>query len=210
MENIVRNKKLEKKLFDFLTTEDLKKHFTNRLNIAPDSYWQTISEMRTVVIFNNFLKIKIKDVESKTVKEKSVDIVGFLEKNKIYIEVKGFRPQNLNIAKKGGLLGIDENKISRALLRSKNKFFSKTYNIVVIADEDTIKPSLFEDSFVDMDKTPEKYLDMEENRHVSAVMILGGFYDKQLFKYKIWYGANTICSLPDDLKMILNKYKSNE
>lgn len=204
---LFKNIELEKTLIDRLPMS-FQNNFREKFNKNNNSYWQTISEARAIIIFNN-LGIQITETDTKTIKEKNVDFLAIFENEKIYSEVKGFVPEDYEVAKKGGILGNDEKKIDRALNRAQDKFFDFSCNILIIADEDTIKLPLYMDSLVDLQKMPEICLNNPDYVKTSAIMILGGLYEDQLFKFKIWYNANSQKSLPLNLMNIFDKNKNN-
>jgi len=207
---IMRNKKLEKSLLNALPKERFKARFEERLNnVSYNNYWQIISEMRAIYIFNNILKTPVEDIEVLTVGRKNVDFVANYNTVKIYVEVKGFKSVDEIIAKKGGSIGSDDEKIDRALNRSIDKFLKDSCNIVVIADENTTRLPLFMNELTDLKRIPETYLNSSYYEKVSAIMILGGMYKEQLYNYKIHYNNNPTLELPDGLKEILNSQASN-
>lgn len=206
---LTENKLLEAQLLSFLPEDNFREHFTPRLKSSADNYWQIMSEMRAVHVFHNMIGIPVVGVEAKTVGNKSVDFVCGWNNENIFVEVKGFRPEDHEIARRGGSFGNDEEKVDRALSRSQNKFSDNTCNIVVIADEDTIKPPLFMNPLADLEGTPEIYLNSPDYSKTSAVMVLGGLYEEEMFKYKIWYNNNPKRALPSDFVAKLDKNKSN-
>ena len=206
---LTENKLLEGQLLSFLPGDTFREHFVSRLKSSADNYWQTMSEMRAVHVFHNILGVPVADIETKTVGDKSVDFVCGWNNEKVFVEVKGFRPEDHEIARRGGSLGNDEEKIDRALSRSQDKFLNNACNIVVIADEDTIKPPLFMNPLADLEGTPEIYLNSPNYSKTSSVMVLGGLYDGEMFKYKVWHNANPQRALPKDLISKLDQNKSN-
>jgi hypothetical protein len=121
--------------------------------------------------------IKINEIDYKTINNKNVDFLAIHGDEKIYVEVKGFIPKN------DESVDTDESKISKAIVRAVPKFFDTACNILVIADEDTLSPPLFLNPCVDMQRTPEIYLNICDK--VSAIIILGGLYEEYLLKFKI-------------------------
>ncbi len=201
----MKNPELEKFLLDVLPKDEFRKKFKERLKNAKDDYWQIMSEIRAIYIFDKILEIPVADIEVKTVGQKDVDFVAVHGGEKVYVEVKGFRPIDKTTAKKGGWIGSDEEKIDRALRRSRDKFLEGSYNITVIADENTIRLSLFMNLLTDLEKTPETYLSDPDNAKISAVIILGGMYDEQQYKFKIWHNDNSQKPLSNSLKEIFAK-----
>jgi len=199
-----RSLKTEEVLFAMLPKQFIDM-FQKKLCENKSSYWQTISELRAAVIFNK-LGISIEGVDHKTINNKDVDFLAVYNNEKIYVEVKGFIPENYDIAKKGGTMDDGEGKIRRALDRATPKFFDTACNILIIADEDTIKPSLFMNPLVDFKRIPEVYLNVFPK--VSAIIILGGLYEEQLLKFEIWLNANPQKVLPQDVIDIFNQGKS--
>ena len=206
-----RNKKFEKSLFSLLP-DKFHNRFKRRISSNKSGYWQTISEMRTIVLFHK-LGISPKKLDAKTVKDKDVDFVFEYNEEKIYVEVKGLRPENCQTTKKTGSFGAGEEKIERALRRASKKFFENAYNIVVIADEETTKTSLFGNPLL-KNQSPLSLIlsliDLVKNvdyGKISALIILGGFYEKQLFQFKIWYNPNARKDLPQGLKTIFDQNK---
>lgn len=165
------------------------------------NYWKVLSEMRAVCIFEN-LGVSVKEIDVKTVKNKDVDFSTSYVNETIYVEVKGFDPVDYVIAKRGGALGLDEDKIDRALERAQDKFLPNSLNIVVIADEDTLKPSVFENYLSELGKIPESYLLKSEYRKTSGLMMLGGYYEEQLFMYKFWRNYSANLTMPEGLVKI--------
>lgn len=208
---IIKNLDLEKFLLDNLPRDNFRNTFRTRLRnaSAPGGYWQIMSEMRAIHIFHNILKIPVRDIEMKTVKGKDVDFVCDWDGESVYVEIKGFRPIDYEIAKRGGWIGNDEEKIDRALVRSQDKFLNNNINIVVVADENTIRLPLFMNLLTDLERTPEIYLNSADYIKTSAMIILGGMYYDQQFKYKIWYNTNPEKSLPNDLINLFDRLKSN-
>lgn len=209
VEYLATNKELEVNLLGLMPCDAFKKHFSSHLSNAGDGYWQILSEMRAIHIFHNILGIPVVKVEAKTIRNKSVDFLCNVNNENVFVEVKGFRPEDYEIAKKGGSLGNDEEKIDRALNRSQNKFLDNTCNIVVIADEDTTKPPLFMNPLADLEGTPEIYLNSPDYSKTSAVIVLGGLYEGEMFKYKIWYNNNPKRALPSGLISKFDENKSN-
>lgn len=203
-----KNEKLERSLLNSLPNV-FQAQFSERLHSSPQNYWQTLSEIRAIHVFHSKLDIPLIGIEVSTNGNKNVDFVCDWNGTRIFIEVKGFRPEDYEVAKQSGSFGSDEKKIDRALKRCQNKFLDNACNIVVIADEDTIKPPVFMNPATDLERTPEIYLNDPNYRKTSAVMALGGIYDDQMFKYKIWYNANPQCLLPPDFVTMLDKNKSN-
>lgn len=206
---LATNPKLEEKLLGFMPQDNFRAHFSSRLQNAGEGYWQILSEMRAMHIFHNLIGVPVVGVEAKTVGDKSVDLLCDWDGEKVFVEVKGFRPEDHEIARRGGSLGNDEEKIDRALSRSQDKFLANACNIVVIADEETIKPPLFMNPLADLEGTPEIYLNSPDYSKTSAVVVLGGLYEEEMFKYKIWYNTNPQKSLSGNLITKLNQEKSN-
>ncbi len=206
---LATNPKLEEKLLGFMPQNNFRTHFSSRLQNAGDGYWQILSEMRAIHIFHNLIGVPVVGVEAKTVGDKSVDFLCDLGGEKVFVEVKGFRPENHETARRGGSLGNDEEKVDRALSRSQNKFLDNTCNMVIVADEDTIKPPLFMNPLADLERMPEIYLNSPDYNKTNAVVILGGLYEEEMFKYKIWYNNNPKRVLPSDLITKLDENKSN-
>lgn len=203
LKNITTEEEILTKLPD-----NLKEEFKEKFSKSINNYWQTISEARALVVFNN-LGISIKETDSKAFKDKNVDFLALFENENIYVEVKGFTPEDYKVAYEGGNLGKDDIKIDRALKRAIPKFLGFSNNILVIADEDTVKMPLFVNPLLDMYKSPEKYLAGFDNQKVSAIMILGSLFNDEKFKYKIWYNHNSQKPLPKNLVEIFNHKKCN-
>lgn len=203
------NPELEAKLLGLMPQDNFRTHFSSRLQNAGNGYWQILSEMRAIHIFHSIIGVPVVSLEVKTAGDKSVDFLCGWDGEKVFIEVKGFRPEDYETARKGGSLGNDEEKIDRALSRSQNKFLYNACNIVVIADEDTVRPPLFMNPLADLEGTPEIYLNSPDYTKTSAVMVLGGFYEEEMFKYKIWHNANPQKSLPNSLVVKLDQNKAN-
>lgn len=201
-----KNIATEEEILDKLPS-NLKKEFKEKFSKSTSNYWQTISEARALVVFNN-IGISIKETDSKTFKDKNVDFLALFENENIYVEVKGFIPEDYEVAYKGGNLGKDDIKIDRALRRAIPKFLESSCNILVIADEDSVKMPLFVNPLLDIYKSPEKYLADSDNQKVSAIIILGNF-DEEKFKYKIWYNPNSQKPLPKNLIEIFDQKKCN-
>ncbi|MFA6097273.1 MAG: hypothetical protein WC788_06620 [Candidatus Paceibacterota bacterium] len=200
---------LEEKLLS-LIPDKFREVFESKLKNVP-SYWQTISEMRAIIIFNNKLGISVIEIDKKTVSKKDVDFACELNGGTIYVEVKGFRPEEYEKARRGGVLSGDDDeiKIDRALTRARNKFLDNAHNIVVLADEDTMRPPLFMSPILEMQNTPEMYLNLCENSKVSSLMILGGMYEEQMFDYKIWHNPNPQKYLPEAILSLFLQMRSN-
>jgi len=181
-------------------------NFRKKLNENNNSYWQTLSEARAIIIFNN-LGIQVKEIDVKTIKNKNVDFFVILENEKIYSEVKGFVPEDYEVAKRGSNY-FDKQEyemmIERALKRANKKFIDENLNIVVIADENSIKSSLFREPL--LNNLPEDVL--WNYPKISAVMILGEYNNEDMFKYKIWYNIHSQKSLSKNLINILNTNKT--
>ncbi len=208
LQQLSKNVKLEETLLNRLP-EHFRSSFQKKFAKNNSSYWQIMSEARAVVVFND-LGIPVKEIDFKTVKNKDVDFLAMFKSEKIYTEVKGSIPEDYEIAKKGGWLGTDDEKIYRALDRAQPKFLDSSCNILVIADEDTIKPPLYMNPLVDLQKIPEIYMNDPDYVKTSAVMILGGFYEDQLFEFKIWYNTNPQKSLPQNVVNIFDQKKTNK
>lgn len=201
-----KNIELEKTLIDRLPV-NFQDNFRKKFNENNNSYWQTISEARAIIIFNNF-GIQVMEVNAETIKNKNVDFLAIFENEKIYSEVKGFIPKDYEIAKRGSNYFNRqeyETMIKRAFKRANLKFFNGNLNIVIIADENIIKSSLFREPL--LDKLPEDVL--WNYPKISAVIILGDYNNEDIFKYKIWYNANPQKSLPQNLMNILDINKTS-
>jgi len=61
----------------------------------------------------------------------------------------------------------------------------------------------------DLEKTPEIYLNSPDYDKTSALMILGGMYYEQQYNYKIWYNDSSQKPIPNNLKGLFDKRKSN-
>lgn len=203
-QRLFKNVKLEKILFGKLPKQFeniFRKKFDD--NSDKSGYWQAISEARAVIVFCN-IGIPVQEVDAKTVKDKNVDFLAIFNNEKIYTEVKGFMPEDYEIAKKGKSPLGDE-KIDKALRRAQPKFLESSYNILVIADEDTVKPSLYNNELL----KPEIYLNIEDYVKTSAIIILGALFKDQMFEFKIWYNANPKISLSQKVIDIFDQKKSN-
>lgn len=203
--DLTNNPQLENELFEHIP-ESFRDAFLNKLK-AKDNYWETINEMRTIVVFDYVLKIPVINIDHETVKDKNVDIFCRKTKYDLYVEVKSFKPKEYQKAKQGGILSLseDEAKIDRALTRARTKFRDKECNIVVLADENTIQPPLYESFLIDLDNTPETYLNCSENSKISGLIILGGLYFEELFKFKFWPNINPSQALPEFITNTLNR-----
>lgn len=187
--------------------DNLKEEFKEKFSKSINNYWQTISEARALVVFND-IGISIKETDSKTFKDKNVDFLALFENENIYVEVKGFQPENFDVAEKGGTVGPCDNKIRKALDRARDKFLESSCNILVIADEDGVKMSLFVNPQIDIYKSPETYLSNFDYIKISAIVILGNS-DEEKFNFKIWYNSNPQKSLPEGLVEIFDQKKCN-
>ena len=203
-----RNIEFENRLFSALPKK-FRSHFKKQIGSNIPNYWQTISEMRTIVLLRK-LGLILKDVDAETVKGKNVDSVFEYNGEKIYVEVKGSIPQNIQDAKRGGSFGASEEKIERVLRRSQDKFFENARNIVVVADEEVIKTPLFMNPLMKHKNTPQTCLSKFGNKKTSALIILGGFYENQLFQFMIWYNPNAQKELPQGLKTIFDQNKDKK
>lgn len=206
-QRLLKNIKLEEILLDRLPKQ-FKSNFQKKFSKNNNSYWQTVSEARAMVAFKD-LGVSVKEIDVKTIKNKDVDFFAVFEGEKIYVEVKGFVPEDHEIAIKGGSFGTDDEKIIRALDRAQPKFHDFSCNILIIADEDTIKLPLYLNSLVDLQKIPEIYLNSHDYIKTSAIMILGGLYEDQLFKFKIWYNIDPQKLLPQKIVDIFDQNKAN-
>ncbi len=159
-----------------------------------------------MVIFNE-LGVAIKEIDARTIGNKNVDFLAIYNNEKIYVEVKGFVPEDYYIAKKGGAMDADDGKIRKALIRATPKFFGTTCNILVIADENTIKTPLMS-QVINSPRIPETYLNVYDT--VSAIIILEGPYEERLLEFGIWYNANPRKLLHQDITEIFNRRKSNQ
>lgn len=212
-----RNLEYEKKLLNELP-EGLKKVFQEKLNKSKIDYWKILSEVRAIVVFIKKLGLQsngIKSIDVKAFKNKDVDFVVCFENNKIYIEVKSFNPDD-QVAEQGiEVFGPDSGneKISRALRRSKDKFLENCCNIVVIADEDTQKLSL-----LGRNQDLSRFFQDEEYEKISAVMILGKlgevfdfesspFLSGPAFTFQLSYNERAQKKLPKNLTKILDEKK---
>lgn len=201
-----KNIELEKTLINELSV-CFRDSFQKKFDENNNSYWQTVSEARAIIIFNN-LGIQVMEIDAKTIKNKNVDFLAIFENEKIYSEVKGFLPEDYEVAKKGSNCFNKqeyETMIERALKRANKKFLDKSLNIVVIADENVIKSSLFREPLIG--ELPGDVLwDYPE---ISAAMILGEYNNEDMFKYKIWYNANLQKSLPQNLMNIFDANRTS-
>lgn len=205
-----RNIEFENRLFSFLPKK-FHNHFKKQISSNDAGYWQTLSEMRTMALFHK-LGLIPKEVNVKTVKGKNVDFISEYKGESIHVEVKGFAPENYQTAKRPRSFDAGEESIERALKRSQNKFIRDSYNIVVIADEETTRTTLFMNPLLKHHNTPLAFLRDQINKKTSALIILGGLYENQLFKFMLWYNPNAQKDLPQGLKRIFdqNKVKKNE
>jgi len=162
-------------------------------------YWQVISEIRTAVIFHHILSIPVQNIDVKTVKEKNVDISAVFSNEEIHIEVKGFTPEEEKIARQGGFVDSGEVMVDRALRKAQKKFLKDRLNIVVIADEDILKTPLYMNPFLELKNVVDMYLDVPDYKKTVALMVLGGYYEEQMLKFKIWYSQNTFKTMPVEL-----------
>jgi len=203
-----RNAEFEKHLFSLLP-KGFSDHFKKKIDSNESGYWQTTSEMRAIVLFHK-LGITPKEVETQTVKGKNVDFISEYNRERVYVEVKGLTPKDSQKEKRGGSFGPDEEKIERALRRSRNKFFENSYNIVVIADEETTKTSLFTNPLLKHNNTPLSCLSELDNEKISALIILGGLYEEESLKFMIWYNPNAQKVLPRELKAIFDQNETKK
>ena len=206
----MKNQKLEKFLLSKLPQDEFRRSFEEKLkNASDDSYWGVMSEMRAIYIFDQKLEIPVIGIDVLIAKNKDVDFIGVYDGEKICVEIKGFRPVDEKIAREGGCIGSDGEKIDRALRRSAKKFSESHYNIVAIADENTIRPCLYENYLTELEGIPESYLNDHSYRKISAILILGVMFYEQHYDYKIWYNGNALKQIPKKMVRILDKYKTN-
>jgi len=198
-----RNTEFEKNLFSLLPKK-FYDHFRRQISSNRSSYWQTISEMRAIVLFHK-LGITPKEVEVQTVKGKNVDFISEYNGKRVYVEVKGLTPRDSHNTKKGDSFGAGEERLERALRRSQDKFFENSYNIVVVADEETTTTSLFMNPLLKHNNTPLSCLSEPDNEKTSALIILGGLYEDQFLQFMIWYNPNAQKDLPQGLKKIFDQ-----
>lgn len=203
-----RNTEFEKRLFSLLPKE-FYDHFKKKIDSNELGYWQTISEMRAIVLFHK-LGITPKEVEVQTVKGKNVDFISEYNGERVYVEVKGLTPKDSQNKKMGSSFGPGEEKIERALRRSQNKFFENACNIVVVADEETSKTPLFKNTLLKHNNTPESYLSEPDNEKTRALIILGRLCEEESFKFMIWYNPDAQKELPHGLKTVFDRNKSNK
>jgi len=211
----MKNPNLAKFLLDALPKDEFKTRFKAKLKAASDdNYWQIMSEMRAIYIFNNLLKIPVIGIDVLTDKGKNVDFVIEYGDERTYIEVKDFIPTNEVLAKKSGSIGSEEEKICRALRRSIDKFSKRSCNVVVVADENTKRLPLFMNLLTinllaDLGKILRTCLERDDYKKISAIMVLGGMYYKQQYDYKTWYNDGSSKKLPKRVRKVLDKHKSN-
>lgn len=201
-----RRIEFENKLFCLLP-EKFCDHFKKQILSNRSSYWQILSEMRTIVLFHK-LGISPEEVDAKTVKDKNVDFVFKHNGERIYVEVKGLKPENY-LAKKSGSFGPGEEDIKRALRRSQDKFFKNSCNIVVLANEETSKTTSFMNSLSKHGNKPLICLRDSGNEKTSALIILGGYYEDQFLKFRISYNPYAQEELTQELKIIFDQKQSH-
>lgn len=202
------NFQLKKSLLNNLPKTEFKQKFKERIRkVKDENYYQIVSEMRSIYIFEKTLNIPIIDIEVKTLKKKGVDFLFDFDNEKIYVEVKG--NESIRNCCGGNILEKVNEIIERAFNRSQNKFLENSCNILIIADENTIKIPLFNNQLLEHNEIVQGYLNLPENEKTSAVIILGGQYQNQLYNYKFWDNPNSQKKLPAALREILDKHKSN-
>lgn len=176
-----------------------------------------MAEARAIVIFFkklNLLPPEFQDIDIKTFKDKDVDFAFLFDGEKIHVEVKGFNPDDETSQDYSSFaINTGDDDIRRALKRANNKLLENSYNIVIIADEDSLHPlgnknqndldSIFEDDFY---------------KKISAFIILGplqasepaDFLSGPAFKFtSIAYNKNAQKQLPSKLKGILDKNRDS-
>lgn len=163
--------------------------------------WQVISEMRSVIVFEQ-LGMFVNGIDVPTAKKKNVDFIAQCGSDIIYVEVKGRRPEKYEKAKQGGILVTDEMFMERVLRKSKPKFLEDSYTILVLADENTVKPSLFDQLMPYFDEVPPQLL--SSYKQVGALMVLGGMYYETLFQFKIWYNEDAKKELTGEMRSMFN------
>jgi len=206
----MRNSELQIDLLKNLAKAEFKSKFEARLStVSDENYYQIISEMRSIYIFEKILKLPIEDINVKTINEKDVDFTLNFENDIIYVEVKG--SQAIENWKGGAIPEKMRETVSRAFERAQNKFLDKGCNILIVADENTIKIPVF-DTCLLLPNIKEEIIDplLNISPKTSALMILGGQYYKTLFRFSIFYNANSKKELPKKLKDILDLHKSNK
>lgn len=202
-----RRIEFENKLFSLLPNK-FSGHFKHQIVYSIPSYWQTLSEMRTMALFQQ-LGLPPEEIDVKTVKGKDVDFVSRHNGKRIYVEVKGLKPENYDMAKKPGSFGPGEEDIERALRRSQDKFFENSCNIVVAAHEETTKTPLPRNPLLKHNNTPLTCLKGLDYEKTSALIILGGYYEDQFLQFMIWYNPFAQKELPQELKIIFDQNKVN-
>lgn len=192
MDRLKRNPKLESELFSKIP-EKINAIYRKSINQNKSGYWQTISEMRAFVAFTN-IGIEITRINFKTKGGKDVDLLAKYKQNQLFIEVKGSTPIPSEIAKQGRSLDSGIDKMERALRKANPKFLTNKKNILVIADEETIGISLFNNPLLEYNNTPLEFFHNSEYQKISAIVLLGGLYGKQLYSLKTY--TNPYCKNP--------------
>jgi len=204
-----RNKKVENYILENLSNKEIRESFEKKLmEIRTENYYQIISEIKSIYIFEKILKLPIEGINIKTFKNKDVDFVINFDKKKIYCEVKGNQP--IKSWQGGNILDGVYEIINRAIKRARDKFLESTCNILIIADENSIKIPLINNPLLYHNRIVESFLNLPENEKISAIMLLGGQYYKNLFDYAIFYNSNPQKILPKELKSILDGCKFNK
>ncbi len=215
MDYLLSNPKYEKELLDELP-EKLKPTFQEKLSRVMTGYWKTLAEARAIVIFFKKLKLlppEFQDIDIKTFKDKDVDFAFLFDKEKINVEVKGFNPDDEASEDYSSFaINTGDDDIRRALKRANNKLLENSYNIVIIADEDTLHP-LGNKKQDELDKIFEE----DFYKKISAFIILGPLWAGDPFKQSdflsgpafkftsIAYNKNAQNPLPSKLRDALDK-----
>jgi hypothetical protein len=180
-------------------------------------YWKTLAEARAVVIFFkklNLLPPEFEDIDIKTFKDKDVDFVFPFDGEKIYVEVKGFNPDDETSEEYSSFaINTGEDDIRRALKRASDKLLENSYNIVIIADEDFLHP-LGNKKQNELDAV----FDDDVYKKISAFIVLGplwageqsDFLSGPAFKFTgIAYNKNAQKPLPSKLRDVLDKNRDS-
>lgn len=198
----MENKKIEQSLLEKLP-QGLRDKFKTKLR---NNYWDIISEIRAVALFFE-IGVPVVGIDIPTNKDKEVDFVLNHKGEEIYCEVKSSRLVDNEMVRRGGIETLEKNEdlLDRALRRSLPKFIENEYNIIIIADQNTIRTSLYRDFFIEMKQTPQRCFDNFEYKKISALVILGEMNEKDIYKYKVCFNTNAGKELPLDFKSILKQ-----
>ncbi|PJE76380.1 hypothetical protein COV05_04800, partial [Candidatus Uhrbacteria bacterium CG10_big_fil_rev_8_21_14_0_10_48_16] len=188
-----KNAELEERLLRNLPQE-LSDYYISQFSKEADGYWEVIHELRFYNILNQRLGYDHERITREAPSGRGNKKVDFSidESQQIFFEVKSLKPSDYEVARKGDSIGPDEIKLKRCLDRAKKKITNNTVNILVVADGDTLKPSLFSNPAFNFSDVPITYLIQKEYTSFSAIIVLADNCWERLLDYTIWFNPDAV------------------